>query len=63
MLDARLHASLTAWRRGFNMLVKQAELSSPECGFLVNDTLSFSVDLQVIRHVDWSVYASQRRAL
>jgi hypothetical protein len=61
--DARLHASLNVWRRGFNTFVKQVELSSPECGFLVNDTLSFSVDLQVIRHVDWSVYASQRRAL
>jgi hypothetical protein len=63
VLDARLYASLTLWRRGFNAFVKQPDLSCPECGFLVNDTLSFSVDLQVIRHVDWSVYASQRRAL
>lgn len=55
--DARLHASLNVWRRGFNAFVKQAELSSQESGFLVSDTLSFSVDVQVTRHVDWSVYA------
>ena len=44
------------------MFVKHAELSYQDCGFLVNDTLSFSVDLQVLRHVDWSVYAPQHRA-
>ena len=62
VLDTCQRASLTLWRRGFNMFVKQAELSSLESGFLLNDTLSFSVDLQVTRHVDWSVYAPQRRA-
>ena len=57
VLDTRLRASLTLWRRGFNAFVKQAELSKQKSGFLMSDTLSFSVDVQVTRHVDWSMYA------
>ena len=49
-------APLTLQRRGYSCFVQYSELTEPERGFVVNDTLSFSVDLRVTRHVEWSAY-------
>ena len=49
-----MRARLTLKCRGYSCFVQYSELS--ERGFVVNDTLSFSVDLRVTRHVEWSAY-------
>ena len=49
-------APLTLKLRGYSCFVQHSELNEPERGFVVNDTLSFSVDLRVTRHVEWSAY-------
>ena len=39
--------------------MRDLELCDSDRGLLVNDTLSFNVDVRVTRHVDWSMYASR----
>ena len=55
-LHTWLGAPLTLKLRGYSCFVQHSELNEPERGFVVNDTLSFSVDLRVTRHVEWSAY-------
>ena len=46
--------------RGYGIFVPHSELTLPDRGFIVNNTLSLSVDVCVTRHVEWSAYVSPR---